>query len=242
MSCWSELHEQQQDELVRSLETAFLSPNIPPEILQILLNLAEFMEHDNKPLPVDVSHSLQQYQKKTGKNRRRITAPLPPCIFFPSSFTHAPKIRTLGALAEKCHAYAKALRYKETEFRSSPATCIEALISINNQLQQPEAAIGILLYAQQNHSIELKESWYEKLRRWEGIIISIEKNYDYINNFVCDRCVGGVREKAKGRPHLHGADAGQDALSACAGRVGPPLPALQGIRLPPVLVLSSPTT
>lgn len=55
VSCWSELHEQQQEELVRSLETAFLSPNIPPEILQILLNLAEFMEHDNKPLPIDVS-------------------------------------------------------------------------------------------------------------------------------------------------------------------------------------------
>jgi serine/threonine-protein kinase mTOR len=76
----------------------------------------------------------------------------------------------LGALAEKCHAYAKALHYKETEFQSSPSTCIEALISINNQLQQPEAAIGILLYAQQTHSIELKESWYEKLRRWEGIL------------------------------------------------------------------------
>lgn len=76
----------------------------------------------------------------------------------------------MGALAEKCHAYAKALHYKETEFHSSPATCIEALISINNQLQQPEAAIGILLYAQQNHSVELKESWYEKLRRWEGKI------------------------------------------------------------------------
>jgi len=82
---------------------------------------------------------------------------------------YIPKIRTLGALAEKCHAYAKALHYKETEFHSSPSTCIEALISINNQLQQPEAAIGILLYAQQNHSIELKESWYEKLRRWDGM-------------------------------------------------------------------------
>jgi FKBP12-rapamycin complex-associated protein len=200
VSCWSELHEQQQ-ELVRSLETAFLSPNIPPEILQILLNLAEFMEHDNKPLPVDVSHSLQQYQKKTGKNRRRITAPLPPCIFF-HHLSRTSKIRTLGALAEKCHAYAKALRYKETEFRSSPATCIEALISINNQLQQPEAAIGILLYAQQNHSIELKESWYEKLRRWEGIIISIsiEKNYDYINNLSLIDALAVYERKQKDDP------------------------------------------
>lgn len=64
--------------------------------------------------------------------------------------------RTLGALAEKCHAYAKALHYKELEFSTSPASCVEALISINNQLRQPEAAIGILTYAQQTLHMELK--------------------------------------------------------------------------------------
>eukprot|EP00959_Pyramimonas_sp_CCMP1952_P078524 1641067-Pyramimonas_sp.AAC.1 len=42
------------------------------------------MEHDEKPLPVD--------------------------------------IRTLGALAEKCRAYAKALHYKETEFQQQPVS------------------------------------------------------------------------------------------------------------------------
>ncbi|EFA77745.1 protein kinase [Heterostelium album PN500] len=137
VSCWTELHEQYQDELVTSLETALLSPNIPPEILQTLLNLAEFMELHEKPLPID--------------------------------------IRTLGALAEKCHAYAKALHYKEIEFQQSANSTIEALISINNQLQQPEAAIGILIYAQKNHSVELKESWYEKLRRWEDALAAYEK-------------------------------------------------------------------
>jgi FKBP12-rapamycin complex-associated protein len=50
VSCWTELHEQYQDQLVHSLETALCSPSIPPEILQTLLNLAEFMEHDDKVL------------------------------------------------------------------------------------------------------------------------------------------------------------------------------------------------
>ena len=45
-----------------------LSP-LPPDIVTSLLNLAEFMEHDDKRLPLDT--------------------------------------RTLGALAEKCHAFAK---------------------------------------------------------------------------------------------------------------------------------------
>lgn len=138
VSCWGELYDQFQDELVRSLETALTSPNIPPEILQTLLNLAEFMEHDDKALPID--------------------------------------IRTLGLYATKCHAYAKALHYKELEFISEPLTdTIESLISINNQLQQPDSAIGILTYAQKIHDVELKETWYEKLQRWEDGLLAYEK-------------------------------------------------------------------
>ena len=64
--------------------------------------------------------------------------------------------RTLGALAEKCHAFAKALHYKELEYASSADTAVEALISINNQLRQPEAAIGILTLAQTQLHMELK--------------------------------------------------------------------------------------
>lgn len=134
VSCWNELYEQYQDYLVRALETAFQSDTIPAEILQTLLNLAEFMEHDVEALPID--------------------------------------IRELGELAQKCHAYAKALHYKELEFHTSPSTCIEALISINNQLEQPEAAVGILKYAQDHHAsaIHVKETWFEKLQDWEAAL------------------------------------------------------------------------
>ena len=52
-----------------------------------------------------------------------------------------PLTLTHSALAEKCHAYAKALHYKELEFHTQPAATIEALISINNQLQQPEVRV-----------------------------------------------------------------------------------------------------
>ena len=47
VSCWVELPEQQQDELVACLEQALHSQNLP-EITQPLLNLAEFMEHCEK--------------------------------------------------------------------------------------------------------------------------------------------------------------------------------------------------
>ncbi|KAH3683007.1 hypothetical protein WICPIJ_006011 [Wickerhamomyces pijperi] len=132
-SCWAELYTLHQEELVSSLCTALSSPNNPPEIYQTLLNLAEFMEHDDKPLPIHIS--------------------------------------TLGQYAQRCHAYAKALHYKELEFSQEPSTpTIEALISINNQLQQSDAATGILKHAQQHHNLQLKESWYEKLQRWEDAL------------------------------------------------------------------------
>ncbi|KAB2050892.1 hypothetical protein ES319_A12G018000v1 [Gossypium barbadense] len=140
VSCWSQLNESSQRQLVRSLEMAFSSPNIPPETLATLLNLAEFMEHDERPLPID--------------------------------------IRLLGALAEKCRAFAKALHYKEMEFEgafskkmdANPVSVVEALIHINNQLHQHEAAVGILTYALQNLDVQLKESWYEKLQRWDDAL------------------------------------------------------------------------
>lgn len=140
VSCWAQLKETSQRQLIRSMEMAFSSPNIPPEILATLLNLAEFMEHDEKALPID--------------------------------------IRLLGALAEKCRAFAKALHYKEMEFEgacskkmdANPVAVVEALIHINNQLHQHEAAVGILTYAQQILDVQLKESWYEKLQRWDDAL------------------------------------------------------------------------
>ncbi|CCD24461.1 phosphatidylinositol kinase family protein NDAI_0D01470 [Naumovozyma dairenensis CBS 421] len=132
-SCWSDLYSPYRDDLIKALCVALSSPQNPPEIYQTLLNLVEFMEHDDKPLPIP--------------------------------------FETLGQYAQKCHAFAKALHYKEVEFLQEPtAPTIEALISINNELHQNDAAIGILKLAQQHHDLQLKEIWYEKLQRWEDAL------------------------------------------------------------------------
>ncbi|KAJ5094952.1 Serine/threonine-protein kinase tor2 [Penicillium argentinense] len=138
VSCWTELFDQYQEELVRSIEKALTSPNISPEILQILLNLAEFMEHDDKALPID--------------------------------------IRILGKYAAKGHAFAKALHYKELEFEQDQNSgAVEALITINNQLQQSDAAIGILRKALSYRDVELKETWFEKLQRWDEALAAYKR-------------------------------------------------------------------
>eukprot|EP01105_Mastigella_eilhardi_P021948 TRINITY_DN5365_c0_g1_i1.p1 TRINITY_DN5365_c0_g1~~TRINITY_DN5365_c0_g1_i1.p1 ORF type:complete len:2426 (-),score=601.66 TRINITY_DN5365_c0_g1_i1:7080-14204(-) len=135
LSCWTDLPDVLQAKLISNIETALNSKTIPNEILQTLLNLAEYMEHEEKMLPI--------------------------------------ANRTLGNIAQKCHAYAKALHYKEKEFLANPRAqeVIEDLISINHQLEQPEAAIGIVLFAQNQHKVELQETWYEKLGRWEDALL-----------------------------------------------------------------------
>jgi serine/threonine-protein kinase mTOR len=162
VSCWSELYDQYQEELIRSIEKALTSNNIPPDILQTLLNLAEFMEHDDKSLPID--------------------------------------IRTLGRFAAKCHAFAKALHYKELEFEQDQNShSVEALIHINNQLQQSDAAIGILRRAQAFGDVELKEIWFERLQRWEEALEAYEKreaiepgNFDVVMGKM--RCLHALGE------------------------------------------------
>jgi FKBP12-rapamycin complex-associated protein len=47
VSCWTELSESLQNELINSLEQALMVPDLP-EITQTILNLAEFMEHCDK--------------------------------------------------------------------------------------------------------------------------------------------------------------------------------------------------
>ncbi|RHY65049.1 hypothetical protein DYB34_010378, partial [Aphanomyces astaci] len=103
-------------------------------------------------------------------------------------------IRELGELAQKCHAYAKALHYKELEFHTSPSTCIEALISINNQVGQPEAAVGILKYAQLHHKsvIHVKESWFEKLQDWDNALDLYNVKLQETPNDM-DACTGKMR-------------------------------------------------
>eukprot|EP00605_Chrysophyceae_sp_TOSAG23-4_P001470 GSChrysophyteH1.ASY1.ANO1.1606.1 assembled CDS len=144
VSCWNELSDQYRESLVRALQAAFRSTTIPPEILQTLLNLAEFMEHDVEPLPINTP--------------------------------------ILAELAEKSHAYAKALHYRELEFQTSPATCFESLININKKLDQYDAAMGVLKVVGQlrtkhpelSESYKVQEAWLAKLGHWDDALVGYE--------------------------------------------------------------------
>eukprot|EP00281_Chroomonas_sp_CCMP1168_P030269 CAMPEP_0206252676 /NCGR_PEP_ID=MMETSP0047_2-20121206/22735_1 /ASSEMBLY_ACC=CAM_ASM_000192 /TAXON_ID=195065 /ORGANISM="Chroomonas mesostigmatica_cf, Strain CCMP1168" /LENGTH=203 /DNA_ID=CAMNT_0053678813 /DNA_START=18 /DNA_END=626 /DNA_ORIENTATION=- len=138
LSCWAHLSPPYKEMLMRNLERAVSqdwSPNMPHEVLHMLLTLAEFMEHHNSQLPI---------------NRK-----------------------LLISAADRCHAFAKSLHYMELEFRSfgggeraEKERAVEPLMSLYQSLSLPHASNGLLVYANKDLKLELRESWYEMLRMW----------------------------------------------------------------------------
>lgn len=139
MSCWSELNEDQQDELIRSIELALTSQDIA-EVTQTLLNLAEFMEHSDKVRCLPIVWVEPGNQPVGGETHPQSPLVLVPACHFPmlwgSALLQGPLplrddngIVLLGERAAKCRAYAKALHYKELEFQKGPTPAIlESLI------------------------------------------------------------------------------------------------------------------
>lgn len=104
-----------RNELIKSLENALASPTIPSDVVASILNLAEFMEHDENPLPVDIA--------------------------------------TLGAVAENCHAFAKALHYKELEFKRNPKVAKQCAVFIQRTVFISETFFaGLIVFAGLNCS------------------------------------------------------------------------------------------
>ncbi|PAA73865.1 hypothetical protein BOX15_Mlig009522g5 [Macrostomum lignano] len=152
VSCWSELPDSLQDELIQVLEQALSASKDVPEISQTILNLSEFMDHrDSSPLPLSV--------------------------------------KLLADKAIKTRVYAKALYYKETEFRdcvqskfdpSNYSDILESLISINNKLGMVESAEGVLQNAASyfKDGLRNQEFWFEKLQDWTKALMLYERNID----------------------------------------------------------------
>ncbi|KAJ3115083.1 phosphatidylinositol kinase- protein kinase tor1, partial [Physocladia obscura] len=140
-SCWVELFDTSKEDLIKALQAAITAPNIPLDILQTLLNLVEFMDHENKPLPLD--------------------------------------IRMLSQNAARCHAWAKALHYKENEYLKNPKIeSAGSLININNKLDQIDAAVGILVATERSNPSNSVSSWYEKLNRWDDALEGYRRKQD----------------------------------------------------------------
>ncbi|KAJ1765865.1 phosphatidylinositol kinase- protein kinase tor1 [Coemansia sp. RSA 1843] len=131
VSCWTELPGQYQQEIISSLQKVASNKDIPSDILQTILNLAGYMERDEKQIPID--------------------------------------LKLLGEYADRCHALAKELHYKEAEWSlEKNYETIEKLIELNQNLDLHDSAIGMLNYVRSEQpDIEESVEWYLQLQRWD---------------------------------------------------------------------------
>lgn len=111
LACLSETYPsntEYRSYIVECLRFVFRAQNCPLDVLQILLDLAEFWENRSREFSTTFSHNF------------------------------------LGEVAERCHAYTRSLRYKETEYSQHPIEAVGRLIAINYSLGYEETAIGTL--------------------------------------------------------------------------------------------------
>ena len=51
---------------MHNIDLALTNPGIPPDVVNVILNLAEFMEHDEKPLAIE-ARTLGDYVSDSGE-------------------------------------------------------------------------------------------------------------------------------------------------------------------------------
>ncbi|CAJ0593781.1 unnamed protein product [Cylicocyclus nassatus] len=138
MSVWTELTEDYQDRLKASLLTALETSN-HPDVIQTILNLAEFMDHSERgPLPIAYD--------RLGKSAEDTKA-YAKALRYKELQIHKHLNRGGGGLTtEDC----------------------QALITYANKLNVQEEAAGVVRYAEQHEMvIPMLGRWYEKLNEWE---------------------------------------------------------------------------
>eukprot|EP00917_Polyrhabdina_sp_WS-2016_P002266 GHVP01004900.1.p1 GENE.GHVP01004900.1~~GHVP01004900.1.p1 ORF type:complete len:1418 (+),score=212.50 GHVP01004900.1:5726-9979(+) len=78
-------------------------------------------------------------------------------------------------IAERCRAYAKALRYHEISWRFSPGSNAESLMNLYSLLDDTDSCQGLIRTCQRNKLAVLAESWYENLGLWSTALSSYEE-------------------------------------------------------------------
>eukprot|EP00755_Sulcionema_specki_P008190 Sspe_Gene.40257::Locus_19427_Transcript_1_1_Confidence_1.000_Length_7027::g.40257::m.40257/K07203/MTOR, FRAP, TOR; serine/threonine-protein kinase mTOR len=155
MTCYVSLNDEYKREMLKAMQTALKVENLPGEVLQPLLNLAEFMERCD--------------QQTTS-----------PFFFTPKQLAHLAERCQLYAKA--LHYKETEVRQIEVEQRltdpedwplEAKKKCLEAcrgLVQISNCLELPESAEGLLTFIQKNNLDQgsgLSADMCEKLGWWD---------------------------------------------------------------------------
>ncbi|KAJ2325469.1 phosphatidylinositol kinase- protein kinase tor1, partial [Coemansia sp. RSA 2673] len=105
-------------------------------------------------------------------------------------------LKLLGEYADRCHALAKELHYKEAEWMLEKSyETIEKLIELNQNLDLHDSAVGMLNHVRSEQP-DIRESveWYRRLQRWDDALAiyqrqEVEEGPSYDNTNGQLRCM-----------------------------------------------------
>ncbi|KAL7721887.1 Serine/threonine-protein kinase TOR [Entamoeba marina] len=162
-SLYTSQNDEDKEKLIYRMKNVIEAATATHEVVSLILNLAEFLEHEGLVKP----------------------------------------IISFGDKAKGIGAYAKALHYKEIEFKQScllkettdidsikegvdkevldtdetseQQKLFEDLIGLNNQLQKHDAATGLIQMAEKRIQMKLNSTWFAKLGMWNKALLKLEE-------------------------------------------------------------------
>ncbi|KAJ2885848.1 phosphatidylinositol kinase- protein kinase tor1 [Coemansia asiatica] len=145
----------------------------------------------------EVISSLQEVASKPGVSSDILQTILSLAGFMERDEKQIPiDLKLLGDYADRCHALAKELHYKEAEWTLEKGYgTIEKLIELNQNLDLHDSAIGMLNYVRKEQpDIEESVEWYIRLQRWDEALTILrqeeaELGYSYPNMDLQIKCL-----------------------------------------------------
>ncbi|CAL6073648.1 Kinase [Hexamita inflata] len=124
-----------------TLRNSLLSKSIPKDIVQQMLDLVEFLEHNGE----NIVSAL--YEVK------------------------------LGNISETCYAYARCLRYRESEYQSAPQSTMDILVRINKRLSNHESSKGVIFIELQRLNQTAIALLFEiMIKKCQQFCVDVQKN------------------------------------------------------------------
>lgn len=190
ISIWVKLNEKQQNDTIHYLELALKNSNVP-EIIKIILNLAEFIERCDVGyfLPLDYhllaekAFQVKDYAKALHYVEEQFHAVMT------SLNTNSQSSGEFNGVGGVSGAGGGLNSSMPTSILNKPisqqqqflVSLLEQLVTLNHELQRTEAAMGVLDFASKylktlDSQTKVKERWYEKLHQWKKALNIYEKN------------------------------------------------------------------
>lgn len=142
LSCWVSLTGETKIAICERLVEAISSSTIPLNVLQSLLNLFEFMDHDEKPLSAPVQ-KLAETACRSGALAKALR------------------------YQEQSYCLSLSQELEEPNHIDEDAT---GLIDLYEKLDHIESATGTILHYKQATGTAVTGEWYEKLQQWDNAL------------------------------------------------------------------------